>query len=286
MGQYANPERQSGKPVSLMTDAGQFADVHILFRDNLLSLTYKGIDIFKSVPVPVTPYAGRFVFGARTGGAFEFAWIDNLGIETFPPSTTPLVTGFSSTPVGFTLAITDGTTQLNASSLKLTLDANAITPIVTKNGTATTISYSAATPFVSGSVHPLVVTYADSGGTTKTNTFNLTIPIYATVPESYAVDATKVDKTKPGFTLQVYQTDIADGTQPNTQAWTEDQLAGLHGANIATPSSVPVLPTPRRPRSIMTPPLTPAPTAIFLPTDGCPASLEPVAAPTTTHWKH
>jgi hypothetical protein len=50
------------------------------------------------------------------------------------------------------------------------------------------------------------------------------------IPASYALPAGSVDTNKPGFRVRPYQTAAA---QPNTLAWTEDQLAGLHGPNLA-----------------------------------------------------
>ena len=53
------------------------------------------------------------------------------------------------------------------------------------------------------------------------------------VPANFAV--TGVDTTKVGFLIRPYQTDGATvlGQQPNCLAWTEDQLIGLHGPNLA-----------------------------------------------------
>ena len=53
------------------------------------------------------------------------------------------------------------------------------------------------------------------------------------VPADFAV--TGVDTTKVGFLIRPYQTDGSTvlGQQPNCLAWTEDQLIGLHGPNLA-----------------------------------------------------
>lgn len=52
------------------------------------------------------------------------------------------------------------------------------------------------------------------------------------LPNSYAVPSSAVDKSKVGFLVRTWQS----GSQPNTIAWTEEQLAGLHGANQADPA--------------------------------------------------
>ncbi|HVY69840.1 MAG TPA: hypothetical protein VHH73_07915, partial [Verrucomicrobiae bacterium] len=50
------------------------------------------------------------------------------------------------------------------------------------------------------------------------------------IPASYAMPAGSVDTTAPGFRVRPYATDEAN---PNTLAWTEEQMIGLHGPNKA-----------------------------------------------------
>jgi hypothetical protein len=50
-----------------------------------------------------------------------------------------------------------------------------------------------------------------------------------TLPSSYAVSAAAVDTTKKGFLVRTWKS----AGEPNSIAWAEDQLAGLHGANTA-----------------------------------------------------
>src|SRR5438105_2702644 len=50
------------------------------------------------------------------------------------------------------------------------------------------------------------------------------------IPPSYAMPAGSVDTTKAGFRVRPYQTDAAHG---GTLSWSEDQLVGAHGPNIA-----------------------------------------------------
>ncbi len=87
------------RPGPLLTDSGgnevpffsvgenqaptNFYDVTIeVFADNTLSMSYSNVMIFDHVPLtgysPIT--GGSFTFAARTGGANEHAWIDNLAI--------------------------------------------------------------------------------------------------------------------------------------------------------------------------------------------------------------
>lgn len=57
------------------------------------------------------------------------------------------------------------------------------------------------------------------------------------IPASYAMPAGAVDTTQPGFRVHPYATDAG---QPNTLAWTEEQLDGLHGLNLADLSTADV----------------------------------------------
>ncbi len=50
------------------------------------------------------------------------------------------------------------------------------------------------------------------------------------IPPEFAMPAGSVDTSMSGFLVRPYQTAAA---QPNSLAWTEDQLLGLHGPNLA-----------------------------------------------------
>ncbi len=50
------------------------------------------------------------------------------------------------------------------------------------------------------------------------------------IPANYAMPAGSVDTTQPGFRVRPYQT---DASHAGTLVWSEEQLAGLHGANTA-----------------------------------------------------
>jgi hypothetical protein len=61
---------------------------------------------------------------------------------------------------------------------------------------------------------------AHSQTTTATNT----------IPAEFAVPSASVNRSAPGFRVRPHE---VEENQPNTLAWTEDQLAGLHGPNLA-----------------------------------------------------
>ncbi|MBL9166525.1 MAG: hypothetical protein JNN07_02150 [Verrucomicrobiales bacterium] len=92
----------AGNPVSLQTygsapasasDAA-YVDVLIeLFADQTLSMTWSNVVVFDHVAVNYSPISGgRFAFGARTGGATETHWIENLQIyANFTPGPVQIV---------------------------------------------------------------------------------------------------------------------------------------------------------------------------------------------------
>src|SRR5436190_1623460 len=53
------------------------------------------------------------------------------------------------------------------------------------------------------------------------------------IPPAYAMPPGSVDTNQPGFQVRPYQT---EAVSPGSLAWTEDQLAGFHGPNIADTS--------------------------------------------------
>jgi hypothetical protein len=50
------------------------------------------------------------------------------------------------------------------------------------------------------------------------------------IPPNWAAPMGSVDTSKPGFRIRPYGT---EANNPNTLAWTEEQLAGMHGPNLA-----------------------------------------------------
>ena len=92
-----------------------FTDLHITVgADGLVSMAWKGAVLFTNVSfAPYQPLnSASFVFGARTGGANENQWIDNLSITTF---TQPKV-GITQQPAS--------ETALAGQSVRLTVAAN------------------------------------------------------------------------------------------------------------------------------------------------------------------
>ena len=149
----------------------------------------------------------------------------------------PYISRFVSSPTGFAIDYNDnGGIVVNPTSFQVTLDTSPVTTTAGKTNGVTTINYTASSLLASNSTHNIGLTFNDSATPPKTYTRSLafTVVPYATVPPSFAVGA--ADTTKPGFLVHPYQTDGStdpNGVQPNTLAWTEDQLKGLHGPNVA-----------------------------------------------------
>src|SRR5262249_36543236 len=115
-----------------------------------------------------------------------------------------------------------------------------VSPIVKKDGTNTTITYSpGALPALSTNAYKIV--FGDNGTpvTTKTNSFKFTVVNYPTLPTSLSTPLGADDATKAGFNVKVYQVDTL--TDPKaTQIDLEDDismseavLARLAGTNVA-----------------------------------------------------
>jgi hypothetical protein len=201
----------------------------------ILNVFWKGSNIVQNLQTTYGPGPGRIIFGASTGGAMEYAGIDDIKITTVP-SDTALVGTVSSLPGANGIKITANDSGQSVVDLtkpmSITLDGNTVTPTSsTKTQAVTTLIYQlpGGQLFPSGSSHTVDVSLQDTRGVAITATNrSFTAPTYITVPTAYAV--TGVDTTKAGFKARPYQTTAA---QPNTLVWTEEQLSGFHGPNKA-----------------------------------------------------
>jgi hypothetical protein len=85
--------------------------------------------------------------------------------------------------------------------------------------------------------HTNVLRYHDSLGANYTNIWSWRVQNFSPfgvvqIPASYGVSPASL--SQPGFRIRSYQT--TGSGQPNAMNWTEEQLLGLHGANIADQS--------------------------------------------------
>ena len=134
--------------------------------------------------------------------------------------------------------ITDGAAQVNGNSIALTVDgASSPAPQVSKSGSVTTakLSYPTSGLLAPGS-HTATLVWADNANTplTHSNSWTFTVMNYSvTLDASLSVPASAVDKTQPGFNLEITQVDPSlvndsgDGLG-NTADENNALLAGLY----------------------------------------------------------
>lgn len=162
------------------------------------------------------------------------------GATNPPPITVapinPVVTSYSNSALGLSIELTDGTTPVKSDSIRLTLDGTAVSPVIRKTGAATTIKYEPAAPWASESKHTVELEFSDTASTpmTQVRALDFVIPKYTLVPPEFAIAPETVDRAKPGFKVRPYQTDV---NNPSRLAWTEAQLAGENGPNLANLAS-------------------------------------------------
>ena len=157
----------------------------------------------------------------------EGAWtIDNF--QAVPSAgREALLTGFTSTPIGFVATITDGAAPLtvNLSTMNVTLNGAPITPQVSKAGETITVSFTGNT-LPANSTNDLVFSFSDNNTPAKAYTINRQwiVGPYQVLPASFAV--TGVDTSKPGFKARVHQLPVARGPgDVNSIENAEKQLA-------------------------------------------------------------
>src|SRR5262249_52637637 len=147
-------------------------------QDGTLNVYWKGVQIVTNLATPYFPSAGRIVFGASTGGAMEFAGIDDIKITTVP-SDKFLIGAATPLPTGFKLAVGDSGQSVfdpKTGIVALKFNGKDITPTSTSkdtNGNSTILYIDGANPIAIGSTNTVILTAKDNKGTTetKTNTF-------------------------------------------------------------------------------------------------------------------
>lgn len=198
-----------------------------LTEDGHLSVWWKGRAIVDNLAVDFAPSAGRLVFGGRTGGANQNQHIDSIVLTTIAADKA-IFNAASADAVSVTAKIEDsGQSVVDTATVTMTVDGAAATPLtVTKNGTITTVRWVSPTYLTAGQELAVAIACQDTRGVAISGSRTATVAPYATIPVAYKVPAA----TGAGFLIRPYQTEAA---QPNTLMWTEEQLLGLHGPNIA-----------------------------------------------------
>ncbi|MFP6895575.1 MAG: LamG-like jellyroll fold domain-containing protein, partial [Roseibacillus sp.] len=192
-----------------MWTQGEWVDVNIKFLNGMLTINYKGHEVIKhTLPAAWEPLVGpNWLFAARTGGANETHWIDDLSIKLYA-STVPLVSGFDTNAVGFDIQVTDiEEAGVDPDTIKVTLDGEVVETAISKADGVTSIGYAAPEVFASGSDHTLNVKYTDTNGKAQLLNLDFTIDPYTTIDASAIADASL--KGESGFL--VYPTQISSG---------------------------------------------------------------------------
>lgn len=251
-------------PVVVHHEAGPGGTEAIVKRDGAKKKTYYEIKLPASALDLTPPLTAGIKFGlgmaindgdgalvdgvqyGQAGQQGQKGW-GGLGAHSIvfgkTPQQTALVTLSPNTPTvdrlffsainpgvsSFTFRATDkGSSVVDPNSAKLTIDGKAATLSSKKTGEATDFTYTATAPFPPGSEHTYTIEVKDTQGNVVTDSGSFKTRFYLT--GSIAVQP---DTGKPGFLVRTYKTAAAN---PNSIAWTEDQLAGLQGENTADTS--------------------------------------------------
>lgn len=210
----------------------EFVDVVInVDPDGSLDLSYGKTVVFTNI-FAFVPSAGRFGFGARTGGANDNHSVDDLAITTklldgpFVRSVTPR--GVATRPdAPLTIELQDAIREVNPGTVKLTFNGANIIPTVSKELGLTAIKYSFPQRLPSGSTNSIRLSYEDNSiqSVPRTAHFDFVVDKYLTIPSRFAMTTNLVDTNRIGFRVRSVQA-RADANLPATVARAEAQLAG------------------------------------------------------------
>ncbi|MDP7649982.1 MAG: LamG domain-containing protein, partial [Candidatus Thalassarchaeaceae archaeon] len=202
-----------------MWTQGEWADVKIAFMDGSLKINFKGHEVINhELPAAWGPMVGpNWLFAARTGGANETHWIDDLSIVLYG-STAPGVTSFEADAAGWELQITDiEEAGVDLESVVVTYEGEVLDVPATKADGVTTIKYASAEILASNSDHALKVAFKDTNGKNQLLNLDFTVMDYLLVDSTVRLDESS--KGESGFL--VYPTQISSG----------QGVGNLHGNN-------------------------------------------------------
>jgi len=160
--------------------------------DYTISVLYDGVYVYSNASVGwVPPPSSLFWIGARTGGATERHWIDNLNIVTRTVAA-PFINSFA--PRGrrvtanssIDVVLTDYSTTVSPDSIVLKLDGTTVARTVTQDGSGhTTVHFAPASPFAPSSQHAVSVSFTDSAATPETQTFYWEFTVGEALPTGF-----------------------------------------------------------------------------------------------------
>lgn len=179
-----------------------------------------------------TPVSGRFGFGARTSDRTDAHLIDDLSITTtilsrpFVKSATP--SGVEVRPdLPIVVEIQDFDAGIDQESIKLLLNGDSVSPVVSRSRSVTRIEYQPTELFASGSRNSVRLEYLETGASAREGSvdFAFLVESFATIPAGYALPAGTVNTTQPGFKIRTVQARVDAGSAPTLNR-AEAQLAG------------------------------------------------------------
>lgn len=197
-----------------------------LKTNGTLTITYKNDIVCSNLQTAFFPSAGRLVFAARTGGENEAHHIDNLHLKTIA-ATSPTVGVITGEACGFQLPIDDtGTISPRTNTLQVKLNGTNVSPVITRTGGETVVSYmSAGAFFPVGSTQQVTLGFTDSNGTAVTADRSWVVAPYTLITPAWKT--ANFTATSSGFTARVTQIGGARGPgDANSIANAEAQLAG------------------------------------------------------------
>ena len=207
----------------------------ITLSNQVLTVVWKGRTNMTTTVSNWFGGTGRFILAGRTGGDNQIQHFDNLVIDT-----TPFTTSFLNPTVGnnygFIFNVQDFGDSLVTNITQVVLDGstNVTSQIVLSSSPPSTFgTYTQAMPFAAGSTHTVAVSWQTSLGELLSATNQFTVAAYSLVPDNYLVPLSAIDTNQPGFLVHSHQSYQHGG---QSARYVEEQLLGLHGANIADQS--------------------------------------------------
>ncbi len=199
-----------------------------------VTVKWKGATLVNQYQLTNYPTSqGRLLLAGRNGGRYEHVHIDNVRVVT-TPSIQPVVQSIVGTTNGFDINIQNvGAAQVTNFASVILDTTNNVTSLTVRSNyldVSTHGIYRQAMRFLPRSTHSVTVVYQDALGQRFTNSANFTVSHYVDLPASIALPLSAMDTTKPGFKVKSYQ---GWRIQPNQLRWTEEQVIGLRGLNIA-----------------------------------------------------
>src|ERR1035437_7516492 len=209
-------------------------NLSITLSNKVLTVVWKGRTNMTTTVSNWLGGTGRFILAGRTGGDNQIMHFDNLVIDT-----TPFNTSFMNPTVGnnfgFIFNVQDFGDSIVTNVSQVLLDgADVSSQIVLSNSTPYVFGiYTQSAPFAAASTHTVAVTWQTSLGESLSATNQFTVAAYSAVPNSYLVPLSAIDTNQPGFLVHSHQSYQHGGASAR---YVEEQLIGLHGANIADQS--------------------------------------------------